>query len=200
MKIRHVIVYFILFKIINVYGQDTLLIKASNTKKSFYLSLQYVGLTFHPNGGNTPEIYPLKFDKKAYFVLEVGASLNLDYYLNDKLFIRASIAHYRDCAFVPAGYFHLGIRGLIFKKGKHRINGGIGPTLMYREDWHQFPEYKGDEFYGESIHGKWQYRFIIYGGEFEYLYQINDKVEFQYSLIPGIPIIITSKFGIRIKI
>jgi len=197
-KLYLILIYLILTNKV-LFAQDSLLIE-NNQRGSFYLSLQFVGFTFHPTGGNTPEIYPLKLDKKAYFVLEVGLALNLDYYLNDNLFIRTSVAHYRDCAFVPAGYFHVGIRGTILKKGKHQIIGGIGPTLLYREDWHQFSEYKGDEFYTNHIYNKWQYRFIVYGGEFEYLYKLNDKIELQYSLIPGIPIVMTSKIGIRIKI
>jgi len=187
----------------NIQSENDGIAKSENKnslKNSFFISFQYIGLTFHPEGGNTPEIYPLKFDKKAYFVLEVGGVVNMDYYFSNTMFIRASVAHYRDCAFVPAGYFHLGFRGTFFHRGKHQINGGIGPTLSYREDWHQFPEYQGDTYYGDRVKGRWQYRFIIYGGEFEYLYQLNDKVQLQFSVIPGIPIIVTSKFGVRIRL
>jgi len=166
----------------------------SNT---FYLSAQYLGFTFHPGEGGK---YPLKIDEKAYWVFEVGGAINLDYYFKEKIFIRGSVAHYLDCAYVPAGYFHLGLRGTIFEKGKHQINGGLGPTLLYREDWYQFSEYKGDSFYGDRVNCKWQYRFIFYGGEFEYLYQLTDKIQLQFSRIPGIPIIVTSKFGLRMKL
>ena len=166
----------------------------SNT---FYLSAQYLGFTFHPGEGGK---YPLKIDEKAYWVFEVGGAINLDYYFKEKIFIRGSVAHYLDCAYVPAGYFHLGLRGTIFEKAKHQINGGLGPTLLYREDWYQFSEYKGDSFYGDRVNCKWQYRFIFYGGEFEYLYQLTDKIQLQFSRIPGIPIIVTSKFGLRMKL
>ena len=166
----------------------------------FYLSAQYLGLTFHPGGGNAPEIYPLKLDEQAFWVMEVGAALNLDYYFAERFFLRASAARYRDCAYVPAGYFHLGIRGVIFSSGKHQVNGGMGPALLYRQDWHQFSEYQGDPFYGNRVRGKWQYRFILYGGEFEYLYRLNDHLQFQFSVIPGVPIVVTSKFGLRIRL
>ncbi len=166
----------------------------------FKVSLQYIGFTYHPGGGNTPEIYPLKVDKEANGVFEVGGNINFDYYFHKDFFIRGSVAHYLDCAYVPAGYFHIGVRGNLLKKGKHQINGGMGPTLVYREDWHQFPEYQGDRFFGSRVKGKWQYRFIFYGGEFEYLYQLSDQIQLQYSIIPGIPIVLTSKVGIRIKL
>ncbi len=49
----------------------------------WHLSIQYLGVTYHPDGGNTPEVYPLKLDRKAYLVLDVGAAVSLDYRLSD---------------------------------------------------------------------------------------------------------------------
>jgi hypothetical protein len=174
------------------------LAKEEQKETPWRLSMQYVGFTFHPGGGNAPEIYPLRLDEQAYWVFELGASAGVDYTIfDDKMFARYTMALYKDCAFVPAGYIHLGLRGVIFKNERHEINGGVGPTLLFREDWHQFPEYAGDEFYSRRVYKGWQYRFIFYGGEFDYLYRINDNWEIHYSLIPGVPIIITSKFGLR---
>lgn len=51
-------------------------------------SIQYLGLTFHPGGGTTPEIYPLKLDRKAYLDLEIGVTANLDYSLGKYAFLR----------------------------------------------------------------------------------------------------------------
>lgn len=164
-----------------------------------FVSLQYLGITYHPHGGETPEIYPLKMDRKAYIVFDVGLAFKADYYISSRFFVRFLSALYEDCAFVTAGCFHLGLRGHIVSWGKNKIIGGVGPTLLFREDWHQFKEYQGDQFYGNRVFRGLQYRFIIYGGEFEYLRKINDKLEFQYTLIPGSPIILTSLFGIRIK-
>jgi len=36
--------------------------------------------------------------------------------------------------------------------------------------------------------------------EFEYLRRINDRLELQWSLIPGVPLVITSMFGVRLRI
>ncbi len=76
----------------------------------WHLSAQYLGLTLHPEGGNTPEVYPLKLDKKAYLVLSVRAAGNADYRLNDRFFFRFTASFYRDCAFVNAGCLHAGPR------------------------------------------------------------------------------------------
>lgn len=165
----------------------------------WYLSLQYLGLTYHPDGGTTPEIYPLKLDKKAYLDLEVGVTANLDYSLGKYAFLRFTSSLYKDCAFVTAGCVHSGPR-VQYAWRKNSFNLGIGPIFSFREDWHQFPEYQGDDFYGDRVSGRWQYRFFPAAIELEYLRKINDKLEFQYSLIPGAPLVITSLFGVRFSL
>jgi hypothetical protein len=171
----------------------------SGRNSHWYLSFQYLGITYHPNGGTTPEIYPLKFDKKAYFVINVGIAANLDYSLGKYFFLRFTTALYKDCAFVTAGCFHIGPR-VQYGWKKNRINLGIGPLLSFREDWHQFKEYTTDDFYGDRVYGQWQYRFFPYAVELEYLHKINELLEFQYSIIPGAPLVFTSLLGIRFSI
>lgn len=171
----------------------------SNKISHWYLSFQYLGITYHPDGGTTPEVYPLKFDKKAYLVLDVGVAANLDYNINKYLFLRYTTTLYKDCAYVMAGCFHLGPR-LQYGWKKNRIDMGIGPILSFREDWHQFEQYTTDDFYGDRVYGKWQYRFFPFAIELEYFRRINDKFDFQYSLIPGAPLVITSLFGVRFKL
>ena len=165
----------------------------------WFLSIQFLGLTYHPGGGTTPEIYPLKLDKKAYLDLELGIVANLDYSLGKRAFIRFSSSLYKDCAFVTAGSVHIGPR-LQFSWKKSSVNIGIGPIFSFREDWHQFPEYQGDDFYGDRVYDRWQYRFFPAAVELEYLFKINDRMQFQYSLIPGAPLVITSLFGVRFNI
>lgn len=173
----------------------------SNAAKipAWHLSLQYLGLTYHPDGGTTPEVYPLKFDTKAYLVLDVGVAASLDYRLADYSFFRFTTSLYQDCAFLTAGCFHAGPR-LQYSWGDNRINVGIGPILSFRRDWHRFKEYLDDEFYGDRVSHGWQYRFFPTAVEFEYLRRINDSMEFQYSLVPGAPLVITSMFGIRFRL
>jgi hypothetical protein len=171
----------------------------SEKKSHWYLSFQYLGITYHPDGGTTPEIYPLKFDKKAYVVINVGVAANLDYNINKYFFLRFTSSLYKDCAFVTAGCFHFGPR-VQYGWKKNLINLGIGPIFSFREDWHQFKEYQNDDFYGDRVSGKWQYRLFPCAVELEYLRRINDHLEFQYSLIPGAPLIFTSLLGIRFRL
>lgn len=163
---------------------------------AWHVSVQYLGLTYHPSGGNTPEVYPLKLDKKAYLVLDVGITANLDYRLSDYSFLRFTAAVYKDCAFVTAGCTHLGPR-LQLLWGGNNVNVGIGPIFSFRKDWHRFEQYKDDEFYGNRVYQGWQYRFFPFAVEFEYLRKINESMEFQWSIIPGGELIVTSLVGIR---
>lgn len=166
---------------------------------TWHLSLQYLGLTYHPDGGTTPEVYPLKLDEKAFLVLSVGVAANLDYRLADYSFFRLTASLYKDCAFVTAGGIHAGPR-LQYSWGDNAINVGIGPILSFRKDWHQFAEYVDDEFYGDRVYKGWKYRFFPTAIELEYLRRINDSLEFQWSIVPGAPLVITSMFGVRFSL
>ena len=171
---------------------------AAEPRSPWELSLQYLGLTWHPEGGNTPEVYPLKLDRKAYLVLSVGAAVNIDYRLTDAFFVRLTSSLYKDCAFLTAGCIHAGPR-LEHSWSGNSLNVGIGPILSFRRDWHRFEEYEDDEFYGDRVWRGWQYRLFWSAVEVEYLRRISDSMEFQWSIIPGAPLVITSMVGIRFK-
>jgi hypothetical protein len=163
------------------------------------LSFQYLGLTYHPHGGTTPEVYPLKFDEKAYLVLDVGAVVNLDYRFNKLFFFRFTSALYGDCAMVMAGAFHAGPR-MQFTWAKNSFNFGLGPIFCFRQDWHRFEEYTTDDFYGNRVYKGWQYRLFPIAIEFEYLRRINSSTELQWSILPGVPSVVTFMFGARFQI
>ena len=141
----------------------------------------------------------MKLDDKAFIVIDVGIAAGVDYYLGKNVFLRLNSSLYKDCAFVTAGCLHFGPRYQVAWK-KNKISMGMGPIFSFREDWHQFPEYVTDDFYGDRIHGKWQYRFFPAAIELDYLRRINERLEFQYSFIPGFPLVMTSMFGIRYRL
>jgi hypothetical protein len=167
-----------------------------------HVSLQYFGWTFHPGGGavNMVKNYPLKLDKKAFVVANIGLSASYDYDLSNKWFLRATATYLKDCAFQNSGYLHFGIRFKGIQFGKHSFNGGIGPTLAFRNDWHKFEGYKDSDMFGKHVWNGMQYFLVPYGGEVEYMYKINEKWDFQYSVIPGFPAIISSRIGFRMKL
>jgi hypothetical protein len=185
----------VLLAVIPIHAADSAAVKYSGWR----LSLEYLGLTYHPNGGTTPEVYPLKFDKKAYLVLSVGATGNLDYSFNRFFFVRLTTALYADCAFVLAGAVHIGPRLQVIW-GKNNINLGIGPIFNFRQDWHRFKEYVNDDFYGDRVYRGWQYRLFPAAIELEYLRRINKTTELQWSILPGVPSVVTLMVGARFSI
>ena len=114
--------------------------------------------------------------------------------------IKSAQAFYGDCILKFAGFSHVGFRFKIFETGKHSLNGGIGPTLIYRKNWYDadgyddtFSFFKGDE------EDYWQWRFLWYGGEFEYNYNLTRNVDLSITFVPGFPDLISFGFGVRIR-
>jgi hypothetical protein len=168
------------------------------TKPKHHFSLQWLGWTYHPeNGGSMPQNYPWKLDAKASVVLNPGIAISYDWAWKKHFFWRAAAGYYGDCALLPAGYLHFGFRWEALRFGRHSFNGGLGPGFLFRKDWHQFAAYRGDLIYGERVYEGWQYRLTPIIGEVEYIYQINDNLAFQYSVLPAYPAVIVSKIGVR---
>ncbi|MFC6999093.1 hypothetical protein [Rufibacter roseus] len=162
-------------------------------------SVKYFGLTLHPKGDDNAELMPLNPDGKGYFVFNVGGSISYEqFFVQDKFSVKAIQALYADCAMQFAGFTHLGLRATIFQLGPHSLNGGLGPTLVYRRNWSKLDGYNlSTSFFGGNPSDKWQYRMIWYAGEFEYNYRFKDRTDFSVSFVPGYPNIMSLSFGIR---
>lgn len=165
------------------------------------LGIKYFGLSYHPQKPYNSHLMPLKLDKDASFVINLGASFNFEYFfLKDIFSVKGVQAFYSDCAQQFAGFSHIGFRGQIFKWGNLSLNGGIGPTFIYRKNWYNLDGYdnKFSFFYGGK-NDVWQTRFLWYGGEFEFNYEIFDKTELSFAIIPGGIDLINLSVGFRYK-
>lgn len=167
------------------------------TKPPRYFSVQWLGWTYHPGGGSMPQNYPWKLDKKAAFVMSPGIAVSYDWQWKKRFFWRAAAGYYGDCALLHAGYLHVGLRWEALRFGRHSFNGGLGPAVLFRQDWHRFSAYKGDPVFGNRVWNDWQYRLTPIIGEVEYIFKINERWQFQYSVIPAYPAVVTSKMGVR---
>lgn len=179
------------------FGDDHISYKADTT--IFYkhgITIQWIGIVFHPQGGTYPERYIRKLDPQAYFVIELGAILSYEYQVFERAFVKAGAAFNLDCANVPAGFFHIGGYYQVINRKRHILSIGLGPTLVYRENWGQFPEYTGDEFFKDNLYHKWQYRFVIFGS-FEYNFRLTNRLLLNTSLIPGGHLVMTFSFGLK---
>ncbi len=160
------------------------------------ISIHWIGLVFHPQGGTYPDLYIRKLDPKAYVVIELGVVLAYEHRIFNRGYIKTVAAYNLDCANVPAGFFHFGFHYQLINRNRHILTAGLGPTLVFRDDWHQFPEYTGDEFFKDKVNGKWQYRLVVFG-DIEYSYKISKKFFLNSSVIPGGHLVITFCVGFK---
>ena len=160
------------------------------------ITAQWIGLVFHPEGGTYPHLYIRKLDPKAYFVVEHGLVISYEHRIFERGYLKGAAAYNLDCANVPAGFLHAGLHYQIIRRKKHLLTAGLGPTLVFREDWHQFSEYKSDVFFKERVHGKWQYRFVVFGN-IEYNYSISRNFALNVGFIPAGHLLLTFTFGIK---
>lgn len=165
------------------------------------VSLKYFGMTIHPFGDYSADIQPYRLDKKAYFVLNFGGYASYEHFIwLDMLSVRIKQGVFTDCSAGMMGVSHLGLQMNLLEKKKHKLSFGLGPTLIYRESWNRFPEYKESGFwhkYSSPKAGDIQYKVILYGCEFEYDYTVSPTTDLSVGFTPGFPFAFTFSFGIK---
>ena len=165
------------------------------------LGFKYFGLSVHPKGDPNAPLMPLNPDKKGYLVFNLGGMLSYEqFWKPQKYSFKVIQALYTDCAALLGGFTHIGVRALIFQNKRHSLNTGFGPTIIYRRNWHQLPGYQDSGFFKGTPRSAWQYKFIPYGGEIEYNYQLTEKIDFSTTFVPGYPSLISLSFGVRYRI
>lgn len=159
-------------------------------------TVKYFGLSMHLRQTSYPELFKNRLDRKGIAVLNFGGIVGYErFVVRDVISVRVEQGLYADCASSLAGFTHLGWRGQIFRTGRHSLNGGFGPTLVYRRDWNRLQGYEDDGYFNRS--GDWQYKFYWYGGEFEYNYQLKGQYDLSLNLVPGIPELVSFGAGFR---
>lgn len=164
-----------------------------------YLSILVTGMSFHPGGGTMPENYPLKLDKNAVWVANIGLQVMYARQLSNRFFAVAAAGYYKDCAYVDAGFVHLGVGYEAIRLGRHTFSAEFGAAFSVREDWHRFERYRARDLYAHRVWRGWQYR-LMPAGTLDYRYRATDRCELHYSLIPGYPAVMTSSLGVRLKL
>ncbi|MEJ8757818.1 hypothetical protein WG947_12465 [Pontibacter sp. H259] len=160
------------------------------------LTVKAFGISFHLKKSPHPEIFPNRLDEKGHVTLNYGAIVGYDRFIVRNVHaIRVEQGLYADCSASLAGFTHIGWRGLIFQKKRHSMNGGIGPTLVYRKDWNRIEGYSDDGYFNKR--GNWQYKFYWYAGELEYNYKLSQQTDLSVNLVPGLPELISFGVGMR---
>ncbi len=177
-----------------------LLFKTGSAQDNF--GIKYFGLSIHPKGEKENAfLMPNKIDKNGCLVLNIGGEFSYEYFLfKDILSIKTVQALYADCAARFGGFSHVGLRGKIFKRRKHSVYGGIGPTIIYRRNWLEMKDYVNQNRFKGDLNYKYQYLFLWYGGEFEYKCNLNENWDFAISFVPGYPDLMSLSFGINYRL
>ncbi|WP_018476656.1 hypothetical protein [Pontibacter roseus] len=159
-------------------------------------TVKFFGLSVHLRETPYPEIFRNRLDERGILVANFGGIIGYDrFVVRDVISVRVQQGLYSDCASSLAGFTHLGWRGQIFKTGRHSLNGGIGPTLVYRRDWNRLKGYEDDGYFSRSR--DWQYKFYWYAGELEYNYRLSEQNDLSLNLVPGIPELVSFGIGMR---
>ena len=164
------------------------------------VGLKFFGLSIHPGGDENAFLMPRRLDSNGVLVLNLGGMLSAEKFIyQDRVSVKAVQGIYSDCAAQLGGFSHIGIRAIIFRAGKHSVFGGIGPTLVYRKNWYELPGYLDPDYFDGQPTDTWQYKFLWYGGEFEYAYVLSEKLDLTSTFIPGFPKLISLSFGLKYK-
>lgn len=166
------------------------------------VTLKYFGLTIHPFGDSQAQLQPYKLDNTAHFVLNYGGFAGYEQYVyEDFISVKVLQGIFTDCSGGLASVTHVGVRGVLIDKNKHRLSFGIGPAFMWRRDWNRFSDYKDLGFFHRAtapVIGKIQYKLFPVGFEFEYDYQLNKRVDLSFSFTPGVPLVCTFSAGAKL--
>ncbi|MBI9055590.1 MAG: hypothetical protein JEY96_17330 [Bacteroidales bacterium] len=164
-------------------------------------SAKFFGFSFHPDGDVNADNMPTKIDKNGVLVVNIGMYFGYEHFVHkDKLSIKTAVAFYSDCGGLFSGLVHVGFRGVIVQFDRFSINGGLGPTFIYRRSWYsKFDDYVNSGFYNGNETDFWQYKFLWYGGELEFNYQLTNRLDLSTTFIPGYPKLLELSFGVRYR-
>lgn len=164
------------------------------------VGLKFFGISIHPGGDENAFLMPRRFDDNGVLVLNLGGMASAEKFIYaDGVSVKVVQGIYSDCAAQLGGFSHMGIRAKIFKTKKHSLFGGIGPTLVYRKNWYELPGYLDPNYFEGKPTDTWQYKFLWYGGEFEYAYVLSERLDLTSTFIPGFPKLISFSFGLKYK-
>ncbi len=165
------------------------------------VTAKFFGLSFHPDGDVNADNMPTKIDKNGFIVVNLGLYFGYEkFFHKDKLSFKVINAYYSDCGGLFSGLLHVGFRGVILDKGRFSINGGLGPTFIFRRSWYsKFDNYINSGFYNGNETDFWQYKYLWYGGELEFNYRLNKHIDLSTTFIPGYPKLLALSVGVRYR-
>jgi len=160
------------------------------------VGLKYFGFTVHPKGDEQAHLMPKRLDAEGVFIPNVGGIISYQHQVfQDLLSVKFAQGLYTDSGNLLAGHTHIGFRLVFYENNRHSFLFGFGPTWIYRENWKVKEGYEPSGIFEDR--GKYQYKFIWYGGELEYNYWLKDNLDLSVNFLPGYPLVMSFGVGVR---
>lgn len=172
-------------------------LKAGPASAQDNFGINWIFTTIHPKGNINAHFQPRRLDPDARVVLNWGGVASYERFIFRQRFsLKIAQGAYSDCARLFAGHTHIAFRLQMLNGGRHSLRVGFGPTWVYRKSWYRFPGYVQENRYLKTK-GDWQRAFVWYGGEIEYDFRINRRLDIDLHVIPGVPDFYTVGVGAR---
>lgn len=161
-------------------------------------------LTIHVSNNTIQngEVYKRKLTSDGRIIITPGVEVYYERDLGSDFLqmdgIRFTVGGYFDSIDHKSGYVAIMTRWEIPFGGRSEINLGLGPALIFRETWNTVSWYRDDGKYNESIQflPGYQYRFIL-GGDLGVHYEFTPRYKGIWSVVPGVPYVITQSLGVQ---
>jgi hypothetical protein len=163
----------------------------------WFIGLKFMGLSFHPGTNLNKQHYKTAFGKNKRFVMNYGVAVTTEYMFYPNVSVKYDQALFRDCAGKFAGSSMLNLRYTVFLGKLGTGSVGFGPFFFYRKSWTSFDDYTDEGYFKISENGKWQTKFVWYGGELEHDYPIGNGWDISTNFLPGIPVVYVLTPGVR---
>lgn len=170
---------------------------ATNCSAQWFIGVKFMGVSFHTDKGLNHKMYRAAVGKRNQVAFHLGVALTCEYKFNDWFSAKVDQCVFRDCAAKFAGMSMFNLRYTQDLGRAGDASAGLGPFFYYRKSWFSLPEYVDDGYFKTSKNGKWQRKFVWYGGEIEYNYPINDNLDWSTNILPGIPVVVAVASGVR---
>jgi hypothetical protein len=170
---------------------------AAPLQAQWFVGVKFMGLTFHPRKNPNSTHYDLSIGKKKRLVLNTGFAITAEYMFYPNVSVKLDQALFRDCAGKMAGMAMFNLRYTVSLGKLGTGSGGLGPFFFYRRDWNSFGDYVDEGFFRHSRSGKWQTKFVWYGGELEHDLPLGNGLDLSTNFFPGFPVVYALAPGVR---
>ena len=164
----------------------------------WYVGVKLMGISIHTDKGLNSSLFHCAVGKNNRVAFHIGVAVMCEYRFNNWLSAKYDQCVFRDCAAKFAGMSMFNLRYTQDLGRAGDVSAGMGPFFYYRKSWYSIPEYEDDGYFHVSRSGKWQTKFVWYGGEIEYNYPLNDHTDWSTNILPGIPVVVAVASGVRV--